>query len=163
MEKYYLVGEIVNTFGIKGEVKVKSETSFDRFKKGTTLYIFENGVYNSITIDSHRVHQGLDIITFNGITNINDCLKYKGLRIYTTHKDKLPEGEYYYEEIIGLNALVDGKVIGKVKDIRELPKGILLEIDVDGVTKLVPYVKEFIGEVTSETIEIKPIEGLLWE
>ena len=34
----YLVGKIVGTHGIKGELKVKSDTSFDRFKKGSKLY-----------------------------------------------------------------------------------------------------------------------------
>ena len=161
MDKFYLVGQIVNTFGIKGEVKVLSDTSFERFKKGNTLYVYKDNNYIPITIDSSRVHQGFDLITFNGIKNINDVLEYKGLKIYSTHEEKLEEGHYYYEELIGLDALVDGKVIGKVSDIRELPKGILLELKIGDKTKLVPYEDEFIGEITESTIEIFPIEGLL--
>ena len=56
-DEYYLVGTIVNTHGIKGEVKIKSETNLDRFEKGNTLYLKKGSNYLTIKIDSHRVHK----------------------------------------------------------------------------------------------------------
>ena len=50
MDKYYLVGEIINTFGIKGELKIKSDTSFDRFKKGSELFVLQNGEYKKVVV-----------------------------------------------------------------------------------------------------------------
>ncbi|NYA65807.1 ribosome maturation factor RimM, partial [Lactobacillus salivarius] len=46
---YYEVGKIVNTHGIKGELKIISKTDFpeDRFKPGNILYIRDNGKINS--------------------------------------------------------------------------------------------------------------------
>lgn len=157
-DEYYLVGSIVNTHGIKGEVKVKSETNLDRFEKGNTLYLKKNGKYIVITIDSHRVHKGMDLITFNGITNINDVLDYKGCNLYVKHDD---DDTIYYEDLIGKNIIVDGKTIGKVSDIREVPQGIILECEISGKIKFVPYVDEFIKEVNNEGIIVTPIEGLL--
>ena len=69
----FLVGKIVGTHGIKGELKVKSDTSFDRFKKGSKLYIDKK---EEITVNSHRQHKGMELITINGLKDINDVLCY---------------------------------------------------------------------------------------
>ena len=64
----YLVGKIIGTHGIKGELKVKSDTSFDRFSVGNVLYIkLDDHDYKKIVINSHRIHQGCDLITFNNM------------------------------------------------------------------------------------------------
>ena len=157
-DEYYLVGNIVNTHGIKGEVKVKSETNLDRFEKGNMLYLKKGNKYITITIDSHRKHKGMDLITFNGINDINDVLDYKGCNLYVKHED---EDTLYYEDLIGKDILVDGVTRGKVTDIREVPQGIILECDCDGKTKFIPYVDAFIKEVKEDSIIVTPIEGLL--
>ena len=156
---YYLVGTIVNTHGIKGEVKVKSETNLDRFEKGNKLYLKKGNDYLLITIDSHRFHKGMDLISFNGLTNINDVLDYKGCKLYVTHEE---DDKVYYEDLIGKDIVVDGKAIGKVSDLREVPQGIILECLVGDKTKFIPYVDEFIKEVNDSSIIVTPIEGLLW-
>lgn len=158
----YLVGKIVGTHGIKGEVKVKSDTSFDRFKKGNILYIEKE---MEIKIDSHRQHKGMELITFNGFKNINDVLCFVGKELYVPHnRDELDEGEFFYEDLIGLMCY-DSKnnEIGKVIDIQEVPQGIILEIEGKEKTILVPYVEQFIEDVDLENkaIYINEIEGLL--
>ena len=70
----YLVGKIVGTHGIKGELKVKSDTSFNRFEKGNKLYIDKT---QEVTINSHRQHKGMELITINGLKNINDVLEMR--------------------------------------------------------------------------------------
>ena len=157
-DEYYLVGTIVNTHGIKGEVKVKSETNLDRFEKGNTLYLKKGNKYIDIIIDSHRVHKGMDLITFNGINDINLVLEYKGCNLYIKHEDN---DTIYYEDLIGKNIIVDDKVCGKVLDIREVPQGIILECDCSGKKKFIPYVDAFIKEVNENGIIVTPIEGLL--
>ena len=157
---YFLVGTIVNTHGIKGEVKIKSETNLDRFEKGNTLYLKKGSEYLTIKIDSHRIHKGMDLITFNGIKDINDVLDYKGCNLYTIHED---DDKIYYEDLIGKNIMVDGAIIGKVSDLREVPQGIILECLVGEKVRFIPYVDEFIKEVNDEAIVVTPIEGLLWE
>lgn len=157
-EEYFLVGTIVNTHGIKGEVKVKSETNMDRFNKGNTLYLKKGNKYMLITIDSHRVHKGMELITFNGISDINDVLEYKGCKLFTKHED---EDTVYYEDLIGKDVVVDGKVIGKVNDLIEVPQGIIVECMIGDKKRLIPYVDEFISEVNDDNIVVTPIEGLL--
>ena len=159
-DNYYLVGTIVNTHGIKGEVKIKSETNLDRFNKGNVLFLKKGNKYFEIHVDSHRVHKGMDLITFNGINDINDVLEYKGCNLYIKHED---DEKIYYEDLIGKNIIVDGKICGIVVDIREVPQGIILECDCGGKTKFIPYVSEFIKEVKEDGIIVTPIEGLLWK
>ena len=67
----FLVGKIVGTHGIKGEVKVINESDFDRFVVGNTLYVYKNNKYEPIVIDSVRYHKKFVLITFNKHTNIN--------------------------------------------------------------------------------------------
>lgn len=158
----YLVGKIVGTHGIKGELKVKSDTSFNRFEKGNKLYIDKT---ICITIDSHRQHKGMDLITINGLTNINDVLCYVGKDIYVPHnRDELGEGEYYYEDLIGLDCY-DSKnnYIGPIKDLQEVPQGLILEIQGKDKTILIPFVDEFIEKIDlqNKVIKINEIEGLI--
>ena len=159
----YLVGKIIGTHGIKGELKVKSDTSFDRFKVGNVLYVEKE---YPITINSVRNHKGFTLITVNSFTNINDVLDLVHKEIYVNHDRKeLKDGEYYYEDIIGLDVFDSNNINrGVVNDIIEVPQGLLLEIKGQEKTSLIPYVKEFIKEInlSEKKIVINEIEGLLW-
>ena len=58
--EYIRVGNIVNTFGIKGELKVKSLSDFEneRFKKDQQLYIKYHNDYLAVIVNSYRIHKG---------------------------------------------------------------------------------------------------------
>ena len=73
MENKVKVGKIVNTFGIKGELKVKAMTDFpdERFAKGAHVFLQYHGETLSFEIDSHRVHKGFDMISFVDMRDIN--------------------------------------------------------------------------------------------
>ena len=159
----YLVGKIVATHGIKGEVKVKSESDFDRFKKGNVLYIKKDNTNIPVEINSHRVHKDMDLITFNNLNDINLVLQYVGCDIYTLHdKDELGDDEYYIEDLVGLKTIsTEGVQFGVVLDVREVPQGYLLEVKTKEKNVLIPFVDEFIKEVNKDEIIIELIEGLI--
>lgn len=157
----YLVGKIIGTHGIKGEVKVKADTSFSRFETNNILFIKKDEQIIEIQINSHRIHKNLDLITFNNYHNINDVLDFVGCDIYTTHDDKLAEEEYYYEDLINMEVVdEEGMHLGYVIDVREVPQGIILEVANDEKSFLVPFVSEFILDIGDKII-IKVIEGLI--
>lgn len=161
----YLVGKIIGTHGIKGELKIKSDTSFDRFKKGNTLY-FSNGEKNiKVIVSSHRIHKDLDLVAVNDLYDINKVLDFVGMDVYVKeHNDELKDNQIYYEDLIGSMVFdEDSNSIGVVNDIIELPKGILLEVIKDDRKHLIPYVKDFIVSFSKEEkkIIIHVIEGLL--
>lgn len=123
MTEYLNVGKIVNTQGLKGEVRVISQTDFPelRYKKGTILTLFqEKKEPVELTIKSHRKHKNFDIVTFEGHFSINDVEKYRDgiLKVSKEKLTDLPENEFYYHQIIGLSVIDENdQELGKIKEI----------------------------------------------
>jgi len=168
--KYIMVGKIIGTHGIKGEVKVLSDSDFteERFRVGNTCYLKLEGGMFPIKINSHRKHKGLDLITFNDIDNINDVISYLHAEIFADAEldpGLLAEDEYHYQDLIGLEAISEnGESIGTVRDLLEVPQGWILVLKKeDGKEALVPFVSEFVKKIDLEDrkIILTPIEGLL--
>ena len=162
----YLVGKIIGTHGIKGELKVKSDTSFDRFTVGNVLYIkLDDHDYKKIVINSHRIHQGCDLITFNNMFDINLVEGFVGKEVYVKeHNREKDNAKVYYEDLIGCKAInEDGIELGEVKDLIEVPNGVLLEIINEKKRALVPYVKELVPivDIENKVVTIHEIEGLI--
>lgn len=168
MDKYLEVGKIVTTHGIKGELKVLPDTSFveTRFEVGNVLFIKKGKEFEPVKITSSRFHKNTVLITINNLTDINLVLGYVGLVLYVASEDleELDENDFYYDDLIGLNAYVEGEVIGVVEDVVAVPQGELLKIKkLDQTFALIPFVNEFVGEVDidNKKVIITPIEGLL--
>lgn len=113
-DKKILVGKFVNTFGIKGEIKVLPEVEyFDRLKK---IYIDSN----EFEISKMRVQKNVYIVKLKNIDEINLIEKYKGkdITINENDKPKPKDGEYFKEDLIGMDVITDdGKDLGKLDDI----------------------------------------------
>lgn len=155
----YLIGKIMNTHGIKGELKVTSSTDFDRFKKQEVVYI-DNQPY---TIKTVRKQKKIYIISFETLNTLNDVLFLKGKEIYTDQEPKLNEDEFHLPKLIGLDVkLLDGTLIGVVESVEALPQGYYLRIKKlnQHRTILIPFLKVFVKSV-EDAIYIDPIEGLI--
>ena len=158
--EYIQIGKIVNTHGIKGELKIISDFKYKNkvFIKNFNIYIGKNKIKEQIV--TYRKHKNFDMITLNGYNNINEVLKYKNLLVYAKKEDiKLDPKCYLNEDIIGLTAIGDKKEIGTVTDIIKNGGGELLVIN---NKTLIPYYDEFIYEINinNKTIHLKNIEGL---
>ncbi|MBQ8293037.1 MAG: ribosome maturation factor RimM [Bacilli bacterium] len=163
--KYLEVGKIVGTFGIKGELKLFSESDFieERLAKGNTLYLKQGNNYIPVTIDKARFHKNLYMIAINGLTDINDVLQYVGFSLYvdTENAKALEEGEYYCDDLIGMEVYnQDNELLGEVVDVLEIPTYKLLEVKSQEKKFLVPFIDEFIKDIVDEKIIIHEIEGL---
>lgn len=167
---YIRIGRIVNTHGIRGELKISSESDFDelRYKKGNTVYLKVKEGYVPFTVASFRLHKGFPLISFAGLGNINLVEQYKGMPVYIDAKDRqpLPEGEYYRDQLIGLKALdQDGELLGEVTAVEETAgaQNNLRIRTPDEKEFLVPNVAAFVTGVDLQKgeIRIRRIEGLL--
>ena len=99
-----LIGKYVKTHGIKGEIKIKSNFKYkDKvFKIGNIIKIGDK----DFKITSYRVHQEYDMVTLEGITNINQILDLKGSLVYIDKSlIKLDKDEYLDTDLIGLEVL----------------------------------------------------------
>lgn len=124
MVDYLNVGTIVNTQGLKGEVRVISMTDFPdlRYKKGNILRLFlpDGKGTVDLTIQAHRKHKNFDILRFEGYPSINDVEKFRDgvLKIAKDELNELEEDEFYYHEIIGLEVIDEnGDNLGTVTEI----------------------------------------------
>ncbi len=159
-------GTLVNTHGLKGEVRIKSDSDFkdERFKKGNTFFIDKK---IEVTVKSHRAHKNLDLLVFEGYNHINDIEKYKGLDLFIEKDklEKLSDDEYYFFELEGLSVYEDNKLLGSVKEIKESPANPLLILSMKDKDVMIPFVGEFIINVDIENkrIDISTIEGMLWK
>ncbi len=122
--EFYQVGKIVNTHGIRGEVKVIATTDFpeERFKPGNKLYAFEQNASTGteLTIQKSRRHKQFIMLAFEGYDNINLVEKFKGddLKVSADQQEELEDGSYYYHQIIGLDVVDEnGNSLGEIKEI----------------------------------------------
>ena len=167
--EYILIGEIVNTFGIKGELKVKSYTDFNevRFSKDQTLYIKFHNAYQEVCVHSYREHKGHVLVAFKDLLDINKVEKYIGCEIYVSEDDlhELDEGEYYFRDLVGCKVQLHGEIIGEVTEVMDYPANEVLRIQMKDKEILLPFVEAFVLDVDldEELITIDVIEGMLWE
>lgn len=170
MEKWFNVGKIVNTHGIKGEVRVISKTDFadERYKKGNSLFLFIQGEAEPIEliVKTHRNHKNFDLLSFEGYDDINQIEKFKDglLKVPESQLGKLDVDEYYFHEIIDCTVITEeGEEIGKVKEILTPGANDVWVVKGKGKEQLIPYIEDVVKEidVKAKRIIISPLEGLL--
>ncbi|OLO40870.1 ribosome maturation factor RimM [Alkalihalophilus pseudofirmus] len=172
MTKWFKVGKIVNTHGIRGEVRVISTTDFEeeRYAIGAELFI-EHPEFREmvrVIVETHRKHKNFDLLTFEGYTNISHVEKFKGgsLKVSEDALSELDEGEFYYHEIIGCQVFTeDGLELGKIKEV--LSPGAndvwVIQSKTGGKDILIPYIDDVVKEVNiaEKKVIIELLEGLI--
>ena len=118
MQKYFEVGQIVNTFGIKGFVKVKPFTDdVERFEELKNVYICIKKEMKLVEIEEVKYHKEMVLLKIKGIDDMNEAEKYKGCYLKIDRKDakKLPKDTYFIADILGLEVYTDeGELLGRV-------------------------------------------------
>lgn len=172
-EQYYLVGKIVNTQALRGEVRVMATTDFpeERFKIGATLAIFNgNKLVETVEVDGHRLHKNFNLLHFKDKDNINDVEKFKGFDLKVAgaerEADQLDENEFYYDDIIGLEVYTtDNDYLGKIREITSLPSNDVWAIQRPNKGKdiLIPYIEDIVLEIdlAANRVVIEPMDGLI--
>ena len=168
MDKYLELGQIVNTRGLKGEVRVNSFTDDDtKFERLPRIFIKKN---NSIT--EHKVEKvgfakNQVIIKFEDINSIEEAEKYRNAYIVADRDDlgELPEGVYYIADLIGLEVYTENnEYLGKVDDIYNTGSNDIYVVKDDlGRKKLLHGIDEVIKKVDidAKKITVNLIKGLI--
>ncbi|WP_390404658.1 ribosome maturation factor RimM [Lacticaseibacillus jixiensis] len=168
MPKLYHVGNIVNTHGIRGEVRVIATTDFpeERFKKGTKLVI-DTTPNTEVVVASSRKHKDFTLLTFDGYDNINQVEVFKGHTLNVTEEEQQPldEGEYYYRDIIGLSVIdQSGQTLGEVTEILSPGANDVWVIKRPGKSEvLLPFLKSVVLSIdlATRTAHVDVPEGLI--
>lgn len=163
--EYIVVGKIVNTHGIRGDIKVYPHTNdMERFSTLKRVYIGEEKL--SFEIENVKYHKGMILLKLKDFNNINEVLKFKDEFIFVDelNKIKLPKDNYFIYELIDCKVFdLDGKLLGYIKDVLQNSSNDIYIIKDKDREYLIPAVKEFIKEVNirEKKIIIDPIEGMI--
>ena len=168
-----LIGKVIKSHGVKGEVAVEVTTDDPeiRYAVGEVLHGKQAGKEQELTIRSVRPHQKRLLVTFEEIPDRTAADSLRGMQFFAEpleRADDADEDEFYDHELIGLKVFLDEKTdgaepIGEVTGITHTPARQILEVDVDGKQVLIPFVIDFIPEVDLEGgyLVATPPEGLL--
>lgn len=167
-QEYFEIGQIVNTFGIKGFVKVKPFTDdMERFEELKTILVVKNQDMIEMEIEEVKYQQYVVLLKLKGIEDINMAEKYKGcyIKIKRENARKLPKDTYFIADLIGLEVYTDdGKLLGKVDDIyNNKSNDIYVVKDELGKQILLPGIKDVIKQIDieNEKIVVHILEGLI--
>ena len=145
MNRLY-IGKIVNTHGIKGELRIKDNlTNKQReevFKIGSNLIIDEK-LYK---ITSYRVHKDYDMVTFEGFNNINEVLFLKGKRVYKSNEEiNLNNEDILDSELITYKVKTTDNLEGSILDLEETGNNYkIIRLLINNNEVLIPYHKDFV-------------------
>jgi 16S rRNA processing protein RimM len=164
---YTIVGKIINTHGIKGEVKVYPLTDdIQRFDHLKEAFIGNDKVV--VNVAGVKYHKGSVILKFKEFDDINQVLKYKDSYIFVSDENRviLPENHYFIYDLIGCKVIdTSGNTIGDLKDVLQGYSNdvYVVEDKVNFKEHLIPAVKEFVKQVNTndKVIVIDPIEGMI--
>lgn len=168
MQKRLEIGQIVNTFGIKGEVKVTPFTDdINRFDDLKKVYVKTKKDSKLYKVENARYHKNMVLLKLEGINNPEEAELLRNAFLEVDREDAVPlkEGTYFIADLIGLDVYTDeGKLLGKVDDIYNTgANDIYVVKDELGKQVLLPGIKDVIKEVNleSEKIVVHLIPGLI--
>lgn len=155
-------GEIVNTHGIRGEVKINPWCDSPDFLLDFDEFYIDG---KAVKVSSARVHKNCVLASLKGVTDINGAMALRG-KIISVNKDvvELDEGQYFISDLIGLEVFdtETESVAGKVVDVLNLPANDAYVVRDGALEYMIPVVKEFVLNVDLESkrITVKLIPGM---
>lgn len=169
MEKYLEIGQIVNTFGIKGMVKIKpfTENTKKRFDNLKKVYIKTKKEKKEYEIEEIKYHKEMVLAKFKGIETIEEAEKFRNsyLLINRENEKPLEKGTYYIVDMVGLEVYTDeGDKLGILDDIFNSGSSDIYVVKNElGKQILLPAIKEVIRNIDMENrkITVHLIKGLM--
>ena len=159
MKKRLEVGQIVNTFGIKGFVKVKPWVNdIERFDDLKKVYVKIKKEEKELEIEEVKYHKDMVLIKFKGIETVEQAETLRNSYLEINREDAIPleEGTYFIADLLESDVYTDeGELLGKLEDIYNSgSKDIYVVKNELGKTILLPGIPEVIKEVNIEESKI---------
>ncbi len=167
MENYFVVGNIVNTQGIKGEVRLMPAVDdVERFKLLDRIFVDRKGSITEYEIENVRFHKQFVLLKLKGIDDMTSAEKLKGTVAKITEDMALPceEDEYYIRDLYDMEVVTDeGEKLGIISDIIFTGANDVYAVKSDdGKEILIPAIKDCIlnVDVENKIMTVKLLEGL---
>ena len=158
------VGRIGKAHGILGEatIEVRTDEAEDRFAIGAVL---ETESHGNLTVASARVHNGILLLSFEGIEDRNAIETLRNELLYADVDIDAPgvdEDDYHVLQLIGCKAfLVDGDEFGVVSEVLNLPGQDVLVIKSGSAETLIPFVRQLVPIVDIKARRMTVIPPLI--
>jgi len=169
-DPHLLVGRVVKTQGIKGEVRVSSPGREALAQsRGKVLYLEDSGGKKmAVTVESSRPLRGLTVLAFREVKSIEEAEKLIGCSVYMdkTRLEPLPPDEFYWHQLHGLRVQTeDGRFLGTLEEVFPTGSNDVFVVRKEGKEILIPATEEVITRVNLQdrVMVIHPLEGLLPE
>lgn len=162
MKKAFLEGgQIVNTHGIKGEVKLISWCDSPEVLAAVPTYYIDGA---AVKVRTARVHQGNVLALLEGVEDVNAAMPLKGKTVLLRREDlPRPEGGYFLADLLGLDVVdaVSGEKLGELADIL-FPSAQSVYVVRGQRELMIPAVPEFIEDVDVDggVMRVRLIEGM---
>ena len=169
MEKEMLeVGQIVNTFGVKGMIKIVPYTDdISRFDDLKEIYVVQKSKKEKYVIEEIKYHKNMVLAKLKGIDTMNDAELLKQASVQIERKDAIPleKDTYFIVDLIGLKVITDDdKELGNLVDIYNTGSNDIYVVkDELGKQVLLPAISDVIKKIDMEnkTITVHLIKGLV--
>lgn len=164
MENLIEIGQIVNTHGLRGDLKVMPWCDDPEIFNELEYVLIDNREY---PIERSAIHKNMVLLKLGGINHINDAEMYRNKVLLVQREDlgELPEGTYYICDLLGCAVETnEGRSLGKVCDIIKTGSNDVYVVEDDSKKQiLIPVIDEVIKSVDIENkkIVITPIKGLI--
>lgn len=163
LKRFLEAGQIVNTHGLDGEVRVAPWCDSPEFLKNFKGFYLGEGT-DYMTVTSCRPAKNISIVKFEGIDDINAAMRLVRRVIYIDREwTKLPEGSYFEQDLIGLivEDAETGRIYGKLGEVGRTGANDIYRID-DGKKQVwIPAVGNIVKKIDPEQgkMLITPIKG----
>ena len=163
-KKFLEIGQIVNTHGLKGEMRVDPWCDSPEFLCEFDVLYLKDG--KTLNVLQSRPHKNVAIIKVEGIDTVEKADEMRKTVLYIDRDDvELDEGAFFVQDIIGCEVVnADTKQsYGKVDEVIKTGANDVYQIkNSDGKAYLIPVIDDVIvsTDVDSGVIEIKPMKGL---
>lgn len=159
--EYLQIGKLVNTHGIKGEVRILS-----KFRHKDKVFVKDFKFYvgrdkKEYVVETYRKHKNFDMVVFKDNHDINLIEHLKGSFVFINKEDlKLEENVFLSFDLIGFDVIINDKRIGVITDVLDTPANEVLVLENNA---MIPYVKDFINKVDTDNkkVYVNDVKGLL--
>ena len=157
---------IINTHGVRGDVKLESLCDTPAVLAGLKrVYFREGGEYREVKVLHASVFKSFVLATLEGIDDMDKAMAQKGKTLYAAREDfKLKKGDYFIVDLIGLDVIdnVSGKVYGTISDVINRGASDIYVVKTASGERMMPAVKEFVKRIDVESgVYVEVIPGLL--
>ncbi len=159
--EYLLLGNVVDSFGLDGSLKIYSTTDNAklRYKKGASIFLYNKNSEErtEYKVLKYKESGKFDLVKLEGIDSPEHAKEFKGFEVHAIKdRNDLKVGYYFYSDLVGCSIIdQDHNVYGKVSVVEEFPAQITLRVKREKQPDFfVPFIKQFILNVDLENKEI---------